>query len=194
MLYKDEVHKIVTQSMKSKDPFDYALFYLAHKTGRRIGEYYDIRVYDINESNMMISARLLKKRKPFGQDIVMDDQILWILRIHIEANKLKDKDYLFRVKSYRTIQRRPDFFAKKAGILKPVVFHNFRHYVVTEMRRQGYDDATIGLVTGHKVQGSIRGYDHTTPYLNGRPDTERNLSKTLKASNNHRQHIEMMFS
>ena len=69
-------------------------------------------------------------------------------------------DYLFREVSLRTIQNRIQNYTKKAKINHHVVVHNFRHYFVTELKRQGWTDSDIQILTGHKSVGTLSIYKH----------------------------------
>ena len=75
-------------------------------------------------------------------------------------NKLNQEDYLFRKYSYRHIQNRVAFFAKKACISHVVSFHNFRHFLVTELLKQGWHYEKIAVITGHSSPQTLLSYDH----------------------------------
>ena len=51
-------------------------------------------------------------------------------------------------------------FAKKAGIKHNVSFHNFRHYLITELVRKGWSYDKIAKLTGHSSVGTLSTYDH----------------------------------
>ena len=71
------------------------------------------------------------------------------------------EDYLFRKVSYRQIQNKVKYYAKKANIDHNVSFHNFRHYFVTELFRAGWTYDKISKLTGHSSVGTLALYDHT---------------------------------
>ena len=145
----------------SGDDFFYMLFKVARKTGRRIGEYYDVQVKHIDFERKIMLTKVLKRRQKIEKEAILDDELIYLIKRYITQRKLKLEDYLFREVGYRQIQNRIKTYAKKAGILHPVSFHNFRHYFVTELFKKGWHYDKIAKLTGHSSPGTLANYDHS---------------------------------
>lgn len=141
--------------------FWYMLFKVARKTGRRIGEYYDVRVKDIDFDRKVMITKVLKRRRKVEKEAILDDNLIYLMKRYISQNKLKLDDFLFRKVSYRQIQNKVQSYAKNAGIKHKVSFHNFRHFFVTELFKKGWTYDRIAKLTGHSSVGTLALYDHT---------------------------------
>jgi integrase/recombinase XerD len=157
---KEEMDKILEASME--DDFSYTLFYLAKTTGRRLGEYYDLKVKDIDFENKRMITLVLKRKKRVEKEAILNDEATRLLKRWVINQKLKLDDYLFKKFSYRHIQNLPKKYAKKAGINKNVSFHNFRHYFITELVRKGWTYDKIMKLTGHSSLSTLTIYDSST--------------------------------
>lgn len=156
---KEEMNKIINASMDND--FFYMLFKVARKTGRRIGEYYDVKVKDIDFDKKVMITKVLKKRRKVEKEAILDDELVYLIKSYIQRHKLKLDDYLFRKVSYRQIQNKISNYAKQAGIKHKVTFHNFRHYFVTELFKKGWTYDKIAKLTGHTSPATLMAYDHT---------------------------------
>ena len=156
---KEEIDKIIEASMD--DDFFYMLFNVARKTGRRLGEYYEVKVEDLDYDRKIMLTRVLKRRKKIQKEAILTDELIYLIKRYIAKEKLKLTDYLFRKVGYRQIQNRICSYAKKAGISHKVSFHNFRHYFVTELFKKGWSYDRIAKLTGHSSVGTLTVYDHT---------------------------------
>lgn len=156
---KEEMDKLIEASMD--DDFFYMLFKVARKTGRRLGEYYDVKVKDIDFDRKIMMTKVLKRRQKIYKEAILDDELIMLIKRHITKNKLKLDDYLFRNLSYRQIQNKTSSYAKKAGINHKVSFHNFRHYFITELFKKGWTYDQIAKLTGHSSVNVLMTYDHT---------------------------------
>lgn len=156
---KEEIDKIIDAAVN--DDFFYMLFKVAKKTGRRLGEYFDVQVKDIDFERGIMMTKVLKRRQKIEKEAILDDDLMYLIKRYIQQNHMKLEDYLFRKVSYRQIQNRIIFYAKKAGVPHKVSFHNFRHYFVTELFKQGWTYDKIAKLTGHSSVGTLANYDHT---------------------------------
>lgn len=156
---REEIDKIIDATIN--DDFFYMLFKVARKTGRRLGEYYEVQVKDIDFERKVMMTKVLKRRKRIYKEALLDDELIYLIKKYIIQEKLKLDDYLFRKVGYRQIQNKIVFYAKKAKIDHKVSFHNFRHYFITELSRKGYSHSDIAKLTGHSTVGVIAIYDHT---------------------------------
>lgn len=155
---KEEMDALVNAAID--DDFFYMLFSVAKKTGRRIGEYYEVKVSDIDFDKKIMMTKVLKRRKKVEKEAILDDTLIYLIRKYITSNHLKLDDYLFRHKSIRQIQNRVKTYAKKAAIPHNVSFHNFRHYFVTALLKKGWSYDKISKLTGHSSVGTLAVYDH----------------------------------
>jgi integrase/recombinase XerD len=156
---REEMDKIIEVSMDND--FFYMLFKVARKTGRRLGEYYEVKVKDIDLDRKIMMTKVLKRRQKVEKEAILDDELIYLIKRYIQQNKLKLEDYLFRKVGYRQIQNKIQYYAKKAGINHKVSFHNFRHYFVTELFKMGWTYDRIAKLTGHSSVGTLVHYDHT---------------------------------
>lgn len=155
---KEEMDKLI--DVAQIDDFWYMFFKVAKKTGRRLGEYYDIQVKHIDFDRKIMLTKVLKRRRRVEKEAILDDELAYLLKRHISKNKLKLEDFVFRKVSYRQIQNKVKTYAKKAGIGHKVSFHNFRHYFVTELIKKGWSYEKIAKLTGHGSVGTLAVYDH----------------------------------
>lgn len=155
---KEEMDALVNAAMD--DDFYYLLFKVARKTGRRLGEYYDVQVKDIDFENRIMVTKVLKRKKKVTKEAILDDELVQLIRRYVTQNKLKLDDYLFRHRSYRQIQNKVKSYAEKAGIEHNVSFHNFRHFFVSELVKSGWEYPKIAKLTGHSNPGTLVSYDH----------------------------------
>jgi len=156
---KEEIDKIIEAAMN--DDFFYMLFNIAKKTGRRLGEYFEVKVKDINFERGVMMTKVLKRRQKIEKEAILDDELMHLIKRYITKEKLKLDDYLFRKVGYRQIQNRIVSYAKKACINHKVSFHNFRHYFITELFKKGWTYDKIAKLTGHSSVGTLVNYDHT---------------------------------
>ena len=155
---KEEMDALLEKS--SVNEFYYTLFMVAKTTGRRLGEIYDVKVKDFDSSKGILVTKVLKRRKKVEKEAIVTPEVSRLLKVYILKNKLKLEDYIFQKVSYRQIQYMVKSFAKKANIKHNVSFHNFRHYLITELVRKGWSYDKIAKLTGHSSVGTISAYDH----------------------------------
>ena len=158
-LTKPEMAKLLETAMD--DEFWFMFFSVAKKTGRRLGEYYDVQVKDIDFERKIMMTKVLKRRRKVEKEAILDEQLIFLIQNYIRRNNLKLDDYLFRKVGYRQTQNVIKTYAKKAGIEHNVVFHNFRHYLITELFKTGWSYDRISKLTGHSSVGTLALYDHT---------------------------------
>ena len=156
---REEMDKIIEAAID--DDFFYMLFKVARKTGRRLGEYYDVKVKDIDFDRKIMMTKVLKRRAKVEKEAILDDELCMLIKRYISKEKLKLDDYLFRKVGYRQIQNKIVSYAKKAGVKHKVSFHNFRHYFVTELFKKGWTYDKIAKLTGHSSAGTLSNYDHS---------------------------------
>jgi integrase/recombinase XerD len=158
-LTREEMDRLISSAINND--FVYMLFKIARKTGRRLGEYYDVQVKDIDYDRKVMMTKVLKRRQKIQKEALLDDELIYLIKRYIQQNHLKLDDYLFRKVSYRQIQNIVSTYAKKAGITHKVSMHNFRHYFVTELFKMGWTYDKIAQLTGHSSAGTLAIYNHT---------------------------------
>lgn len=156
---KEEMDSLVNASID--DAFFYMLFKVARKTGRRLGEYYDVKVKDIDYDRKIMMTKVLKRKKRVYKEAILDEELIVLIKRYISNNRLKLEDYLFRKVGYRQIQNKVKTYGKKGGIKHNISFHNFRHYFVTELFKKGWGYERISKLTGHSSPGTLVNYDHS---------------------------------
>lgn len=156
---KEEMDAILLAA--SDDDFWFMLFKVARKTGRRLGEYYDVQVKDLDFERGVMMTKVLKRRKKIEKEAILDTDLAYLMHRYVKQNNLKLEDYLFRKVCYRQIQNKIKYYAKKAGVEHNVSFHNFRHYFITELAKAGWNYEKIAKLTGHSTPGTLVAYDHT---------------------------------
>jgi len=155
---KEEMDKLLSAS--GEDDFCYMFFYVAKTTGRRLGEYYDVKFQDVDLEKGIMMTKVLKRRKRVEKEAILNDEAVRLIKQYSIRNKLNLNDYLFRKLGMRQIQNKVKVYSKKAGIIHNVSFHNFRHYFITELKRKGYSYDEIAKLTGHSSIETIACYDH----------------------------------
>lgn len=129
---------------------------------KRIPNEYEggVQVKDIDFEKSIMKVWVLKRRKLVQDESILVPETLRAVKHYILKYKLKPDDYLFRKKTYRSIQEAVTRYAKKAEIPHKVSIHNFRHYFVTELKKLGWTNDKISKLTGHKTPSSLITYDH----------------------------------
>jgi integrase/recombinase XerD len=155
---KEEINALIEASQESE--YYYTLFMLAKTTGRRLGEYYSLRVGDIDFEKKVMVTEILKRRQRVRKEALLRDDIIPLLKRFIVRSRLKPEDFVFHEVGYRQIQNAVPKYAKAAGITHKVSFHNFRHYFITELVKQGWHYDRIAKLTGHSTPATILSYDH----------------------------------
>lgn len=156
---KEEINSLLLIA-KEKDEYYHTLFLLAKTTGRRLGELTQILVKDIDFDKGIMVTQVLKRRKRVEKEAILSPEVVSKLKKYVKNNKLKLDQTVFGNKSHRAIQKAVKVYAAKAGITKNFVFHNFRHYFVTELVRKGWSHDKIAKLTGHANPSTLANYDH----------------------------------
>ena len=155
---REEIDALILAS--AGDEFMYTLLMVAKTTGRRISEYYDVRVMDIDFDKGIMKTKVLKRKTKIEKEAILTSEVSMILRRYIAKNHFKLEDYVFRKVSKRQIQNLVIKYAQKANISHKVTFHNMRHYFVTELIKKGWSYDKIAKLTGHSTPTTLVHYDH----------------------------------
>jgi integrase len=128
------------------------------RTGKYIG---GVQVKDVEFDKQIMMTQILKRRKKVYKEAILDDELTSLIKRYVIEHRLRLDDYLFRKVSYRAIQQAATRYAIKANVPHKVSFHNFRHFLVTELLKQGWTYEKISKLTGHSSIGTLAAYDHT---------------------------------
>jgi integrase len=135
---------------------------ISKKTGKwKFG----VQLKDIDFVQGIMKVWVLKRREYYQDESILTPELSRTIQRYAKRYRLKLDDYVFRKqgRSYRQIENKIKTYAKKAGITKNVVPHNFRHNFVTQLKRMGYSEDKIKKLTGHKSVSSLSAYDHVLP-------------------------------
>ena len=162
---KEEMEALINAA--KPDRYAYLLFKVASKTGRRLGEYYEVQVRDLDPEKKIMLTKVLKRKQKISKEAILNDELTYMIESHIRDCGLKLDDYIFRWQkkgkaiSMRQIQNKVKTYSKLAGIPHNVSFHNFRHYFITELFKAGWSYERISKLTGHSSVGTLAIYDHS---------------------------------
>lgn len=163
VLSKSEVIAIldVTENMKHK-----AILMIAYSAGLRVSEAVNLKVTDIDSSNMQLFVRSGKGDK--DRYTLLSKKTLLYLREYYKV--YHPTEWLFysaldksKPLTSRTAQKTFKDSTIKAGISKSVSIHTLRHSFATHLLINGTNLFTIKTLLGHKSIRSTIIYLHLTP-------------------------------
>jgi len=143
-----------------------AILMTAYSAGLRVSEVVNLKISDIDSSNMQIHVRSGKGDK--DRYTLLSHKTLLYLRHYFKV--YRPTDWLFPSfpdqsmhLSSRTAQVTFKESTLKAGILKSVTIHTLRHSFATHLLIQGTDLFTIKTLLGHKNIQTTMVYLHLAP-------------------------------
>ncbi len=163
VLSKSEVIAILdaTENMKHK-----AILMIAYSAGLRVSEAINLKVTDIDSSNMQLFVRSGKGDK--DRYALLSKKTLLYLREYYKV--YQPTEWLFysalnksKALTSRTPQKTFRESTLKAGISKPVTIHTLRHSFATHLLINGTNLFTIKTLLGHKSIRSTIIYLHLAP-------------------------------
>ncbi|MEM9722950.1 MAG: tyrosine-type recombinase/integrase [Bacteroidota bacterium] len=130
-------------------------------TGVRVSELVVIRLKDIDLDLCQIRVNQGKGKK--DRIVPFPRAFREVLALHMTKMEQKGASYLFeskRRKSYtdRGIRKMIKRYAEKAGLENSLSPHQFRHFLLTWLKKQGIDDAMIQPYSGHASRKSLEVY------------------------------------
>lgn len=160
-LSKNEVMSLfrVCDNLKHK-----SILSLLFMCGLRVGEVINLKIEDIDPSNMIIRINQAKGMK--DRIVPLNDNLLSTINNYIEL--YKPKIFVFNGQfglqySERSINQFIKQLGAKAGITKRLHSHLGRHSCFSQMLANGIDMAIIQSVAGHKHISTTRLYAKVTP-------------------------------
>ena len=167
---REEIKTIFTHLYKRNN----LIAKLLYGTGMRISDCLRLRIKDLDFSNQCITIFGGKGKK--DRVAVLPESIVDQLKSQIHFDKNVGWQYLFpatslcydrETREYRrhhlhatAIQKALKRAVKKAGILKHVGCHTFRHSFATHLLEDGYDIRTVQELLGHKDVRTTMIYTH----------------------------------
>lgn len=165
-LSEEEVVKIIeTPKGRSWQVLrDRAILELLYSTGIRVGELISLTMKDINllEENVKVKGKGKKERiVPVGGPAMK------ALTEYIEAKPQGKTEKIFlnrysKALTERSVERLVDKYTKRAGVVKKVTPHTFRHSFATHMLERGADLRTVQELLGHERITTTQIYTHLT--------------------------------
>lgn len=144
-----------------------------YSSGLRLSECLNLKIEDLDSSNMVITVRNGKGHK--DRVTILSERLLQILRDYYRKSSLKPVTYLFPKKydrfnpfSKRQTQNFIHEAGLKAGIAKPVSPHVLRHSFATHLLESGVNIRKIQVMLGHRSLQTTSVYTHLTKdFLSG---------------------------
>lgn len=136
-------------------------------SGLRLSECLNLKIEDIDSSNMVITVRDGKGKK--DRVTVLPESLLVTLRSYYRKARVKPVTYLFPKKDDRFSpfsKRQTQSFIHnaglKAGISKSVTPHILRHSFATHLLESGVNLRKIQVILGHRSLQTTAVYTHLT--------------------------------
>lgn len=171
----DEVEKIGRKKVGNKKFFHNGKWYKIDKTVpiyKKTGKFlFGVKLKDIDFEQGLIKVWVLKRRKYIQDETIVPPDTLNLIKNYVRRNRLQLEDYVFRKdkRGLRNINNVLKNYARKVGIQieienqgvkQRLSVHCFRHYFITQLKRQGWTNERIAKLTGHKVISTLSIYDH----------------------------------
>lgn len=147
---------------------DRAALELLYATGMRIAEMVGLDLNDVD-----FSAEVVRVKGKRGKEriIPVGKYALGALREYLKWREEKTRPgvkALFLNKfgeriSDRSLRNRLEIYLDKAGILKPITPHTFRHSFATHLLNRGADLRSVQELLGHERLSTTQVYTHITP-------------------------------
>lgn len=174
VLTENEVKRILNQPNTSTliGIRDRAILESLYSTGIRIGELYNLTIFDIDLSSGFLRVNKGKYSKDRFTPLtkaacVCLKQYIEKVRPRFTKNRLKEQALFVRSKGQRLhregIAYRIRFYARAAGIKKKVTCHTFRHTCATHLLENEVDIFKIQKLLGHAYASTTQLYTKVTP-------------------------------
>lgn len=147
---------------------DYFSIRFATLTGLRISEITNLKFGDIADGSIRVVGKGQKLRVvpigPRGRAVIDE---LMKLKAEILEQPVVPEAHLFANRSGRpfsrhTLNRRFDFWRRRAGIQRRIGFHSCRHFYATFLLNNGFNLAEVQRALGHSSIGITGRYLHLT--------------------------------
>lgn len=142
---------------------------------KKLGKWrFGVKGKDIDFDKKTMLVWVLKRRKPMQDETVLTPEVAKLLKVFMKKNRIGLEDYVFRRpgRSYRNLNNVLKKYAKSAGVpIEKVTsdvktslsIHSYRHFFITGLKRLGWTDDRIMILTGHKTAAVLKTYSHVVP-------------------------------
>lgn len=163
-LYQEEVNKLLEaiDTAKPAGLRDAALFDLLYSSGIRVSEAVKLNLSDLDltEGEVRVMGKGSKERIS-----LIGSQAIKALTRYIKERKKGESKAVFLNHSgsrltQRSVERLIKFYAKAAGIDKPLTPHTLRHTFATHLLSGGADLRTVQELLGHSSLSTTQVYTH----------------------------------
>lgn len=160
VLSRSEIEKLLEVTGNTKHRL---LLSLAYGAGLRVGEVINLKVSDIDFSELTVHIKLAKGKK--DRITVLPERLVSSIQNLIVV---KDKnDFVFSSErggnlTTRTAQKVFENSLKKAGINKEATFHSLRHSFATHLLENGVDIRYVQELLGHQNIRTTQLYTQVT--------------------------------
>lgn len=157
VLTKEEIIRILSAASNIRDKLIVELMYAC---GLRVSEAVNMKLEDLDLSDLTGTVRSGKGNK--DRNVALSPKLAETIQIYLKTKKLQSL-YLFSksngspysIRSFQTIIKR---LAAKAGIVKNVYSHAFRHAFGTHSIQDGEDIVSLQEMMGHSSLDTTRLY------------------------------------
>jgi len=160
ILSREEIHKMIdlTNNVKHR-----LMLSIAYGAGLRVSEVTNLRVKDINESELTVHIKNAKGAK--DRVTVFSAKLLEDIRATLNGRSMHD--YIFtKVDGSKLTERTAQMVfgqaLARAGIQKEATFHSLRHSFATHLLENGVDLRYIQELLGHANLKTTQIYTHVT--------------------------------
>ncbi|MFA4967086.1 MAG: tyrosine recombinase XerC [Candidatus Margulisiibacteriota bacterium] len=165
-LYKEEIEKLLEaiDTGKLQGKRDRALFELLYGSGIRVSEATKLNLSDLDLEGREIRV-FGKGRKE--RIVLIGKYAVSALKDYLaERGKTQNKAIFHNLRggrlTQRSVERSVKYYAKKAGIDKPITPHTLRHTFATHLLTYGADLRTVQELMGHSSLSTTQIYTHVT--------------------------------
>lgn len=158
---EQELKRFYQAVWKTRNTQDLLIIKTFLYTGVRVSELVAIKLEDIDLDQCQIRINQGKGSK--DRLVPFPESFREVLAVHINQMEQKGASFLFesnRKKPYtdRGIRKMIKRYAEQAGLENPLSPHQFRHFLLTWLKKQGIDDALIQPYSGHASRKSLEVY------------------------------------
>lgn len=160
VLSRQEIEKMLDKTMNIKHRL---LLALAYGAGLRVSEVINLRIHDVDLSELTIHLKQAKGNK--DRITIIPERLIDGIR-NLTAGKNSD-DFVFISEhggrlATRTAQKIFEHALQKAGINKPATFHSLRHSFATHLLENGVDIRYVQELLGHNSIRTTQQYTQVT--------------------------------
>lgn len=145
---------------------DRAVFEVIYASGLRVSEVCSMNIYDISEDSVRVKGKGGKERViPIAKSALSSVDV-YLSRFRSDLGKEGELALFLTPKGKRIdrvlVWNRIKFYAKKAGITKPISPHTLRHSFATHLLENGADLRIIQEMLGHASIATTDRYTHVS--------------------------------